>query len=420
MKDRLLRNPYLRQLLRDPLVLPFYVPSVILFLGIGIMIPVLPLYAEDFGVSYAWVGAVLSAQALGTLLSDLPCGLLLRRLGHKRAMLLGMGVMVFLVIALSWARSAHEAFVYRLFSGFGVALFGVARHAYISERASIANRGRAMALFGGLMRVDRLIGPLIGGFIAAASGLRLPFVVAGLISLPAIACVVLFVPDRETIETRTSSEPESRPSGAPLQRVLRRQAGVLIPAGLAQIFVQMIRSGRDTVIPLYAVNIIGLDVGQVGLLMGIAAAVEMLMFMPAGWIMDNLGRKFAFVPSFGIQSLAMAAVPLTGNFAGLLACATAIGLGNGLSSGGMMTLGADLAPSDARGEFLGVWRLIGDVGGTGGPAAVGFVADALALPAAALTLAAAGMSGTLIIAFLLPETLKREPTSTAEQRSVPT
>ena len=186
MRSRLLRHPRLRALADDPLILPFYVPSVILFLGTGIIIPVLPLYAESFGVSYGWVGAVASAQALGMLLSDLPCGLLLRRLGQKRSLVLGTAVMVLFCIAQSWASSVQEAFAYRLLAGFGVALFGVARHAYISENAAVANRGRAMALFGGLMRVDRLLGPLLGGYIALATGLRVPFIVAGLVSLLAL------------------------------------------------------------------------------------------------------------------------------------------------------------------------------------------------------------------------------------------
>ncbi|MGC9467712.1 MAG: MFS transporter [Anaerolineae bacterium] len=408
MKDRFLRNPYIRKLLRDPLILPFYVPSFAIFLGYGLLTPILPLYAEGFEVSFAWVGAVTSAQALGMLLTDVPSGLLLRHLGQKRAMLLGIAVMLLLRVAMSWAGSVQEALLYRLISGFGFALFGVARHAYISEHAEVANRGSAMALYGGLMRVGRFLGPLIGGFVAAAVGLRVPFVVAALVSLPAVVCVVLFVPSA----ARQGSE---RPSGhrvsggrAAFWQMLKTQAGLLVPAGLGQIFVQMIRSGRGTIIPLYASNVLGLDVGRVGLLLSIAAAVEMVMFLPAGWLMDNKGRKYSLVPSFGIQAVAMACVPLAGGFWGLLACATAVGLGNGLSAGGMMTLGADLAPAEARGEFLGVWRLIGDIGGTGGPAAVGFVADALALPAAALTLAGSGLLAALIFGFLLPETLDRQ------------
>jgi MFS family permease len=406
-------NPFVRTLVRDPLILPFYVPSVAIFLGYGLLMPVLPYYAQSFDVSYAWVGAVTAAQALGMLITDIPSGLVLRRLGLKRAMLVGMLVMILSRVAFSWAGTIQEAFLYRLVSGFGVALFGVARHAYISEHAAVGNRGRAMALFGGLNRIGRFIGPLVGGLLAAQWGLRVPFAVSGIVSLPAVLCVVFFLPDRGR---NAAGVPASRPSGlhTPQPRgghfraMLRNRAGLLIPAGLGQIFVQMIRSGRGTIIPLYASGALGLDVDQVGLLMGIAAAAEITMFIPAGWLMDTLGRKYALLPSFAIQAVAMALVPLTGGFGGLLACATVIGLGNGLSSGAMMTLGADLAPPSARGEFLGVWRLIGDVGGTAGPAAVGFVADALALPAAALTMAAAGLAATLTFGFLLPETLQQE------------
>jgi len=123
--------------------------------------------------------------------------------------------------------------------------------------------------------------------------------------------------------------------------------------------------------------------------------------------MDRFGRKWATVPSFSIQSAGMALVPLTTGPLGLLAAGMVIGLGNGLGSGTLMTLGADLAPAEARSEFLGVWRLIGDVGFTGGPLVVGAVADLLILPAAALVIAAVGLGATLTFAFAVPETLRR-------------
>lgn len=413
MTQRRIRNPYLRQLVRDPLILPFYVPSFVIFLGFGLLAPVVPLYAEELGRSYAWVGAITSAQALGMLVTDIPCGLLLRRLGQKRAILLGMALTILLRIAMSWAGSVYEAFAYQFISGFGIALYGVARHAYITEHAPIENRGKSMALFGGLNRVGGFIGPLIGGYVADALGLRVPFIVSGLVALPAIATVALTMPQDggDRIRPQVGKRPPNTVGGLGFGRLgalLRDQAALLIPAGLGHIFVQMIRSGRGTIIPLYGARAIGLSVGEVGLLIGIAAALEMVMFLPAGWLMDNMGRKYAYLPSFGLQAIGMACVPLTGGFAGLLACASLIGIGNGLSSGGMMTLGSDLAPEDARAEFLGVWRLIGDVGGTAGPAAVGFVADALALPAAALTLAASGVLACLTFGLGLPETLDRE------------
>ena len=65
----------------------------------------------------------------------------------------------------------------------------------------------------------------------------------------------------------------------------------------------------------------------------------------------------------------MALIPLTGSFAALLAATSLIGFGNGLGSGTMLTLGADLAPpkGEGMGAFLGLWRLIGDTGHTSAP-----------------------------------------------------
>jgi MFS family permease len=403
MKLSRLRRRWIRPLVRDPLIFPFYVPAFLVFLGFGFVSPVLPIYVESFDISYRWVGLVLSAQAFGMLISDLPNGLLLRRLGHKRAMLLGIGALVLARLAFSWAGSVPELIIYRLLSGFGMSLYGVARHAFVTGRAEVATRGRALALFGGLMRIGRFIGPVIGGYLAAALGFRFSFVVSSLVSALGVLFVVAFIPGLRS-DDASAVDLTAHDSGVRLFPMLRRQLDLLVPAGVGQVFVQMVRSGRGTIIPLYAAGVIGMEVDQVGLMVGIAAAVEMMMFIPAGWLMDNMGRKYALVPSFAIQAVAMALVPLTHSFGALLACASLAGLGNGLSSGGMMTLGADLAPSKGRGEFLGVWRLIGDAGGTGGPAVVGWVADAFALPSAALAMGASGMMAALIFGFLLPET----------------
>ena len=81
-----------------------------------------------------------------------------------------------------------------------------------------------------------------------------------------------------------------------------------------------------------------------------------------------------------------------------------MGFGNGIGSGTMMTLGADLAPAASVGSFLGVWRLIGDVGGAGGPVVVGSVADLIGLSASAYALAGIGVLSVILFAFTVPET----------------
>jgi MFS family permease len=103
----------------------------------------------------------------------------------------------------------------------------------------------------------------------------------------------------------------------------------------------------------------------------------------------------------------MAAVPLTGSFWSLLVVASVIGIGNGLGSGTMMTLGADLSPSHAREEFLGIWWLIGDVGGISGPVVVGGVAELFVLQTAIWVVSGVGLLAAATFLFLVPETLRK-------------
>ena len=164
---------------QHPLILPVYLPTFMISLAGGILIPVLPLYLREFDVGYGLVGLVLSGQALGMLISDLPSGMAMRWLGQRRTMVIGLGLVALSTLALFWARSVPEALIYRIFSGIGFSIFGVSRHAYIAESAVISVRGRAVALFGGVNRIGRFSGPAIGGMIGSALSLRAPFLIAG-------------------------------------------------------------------------------------------------------------------------------------------------------------------------------------------------------------------------------------------------
>ena len=84
-----------------------------------------------------------------------------------------------------------------------------------------------------------------------------------------------------------------------------------------------------------------------------------------------------------------------------------MGLGNGLGSGTMMTTGADLAPRDGTGEFLAVWRLIGDVGHAAGPWIVGEIADVSGLGLSAVVLSGVGYMAVAIFLWLVPETSRQ-------------
>ncbi len=388
------------------LFLAFYLPALMITIGHGVLVPILPLYAADFEISYVLIGLVLAGEGIGTLIADVPTGLMQRRFGDKQVMMVGLLVKALSILLLFFAASVWVVLLLRLISGFGRSMYTVSAHVYVTNNVSLGQRGKAISMYGGTFRFGGFIGPALGGIVAGFLGLRAAFMAAGLVTGLGFILIALFTRNRK----RESPAVESgRSHHLPIRAMLLSNYRVLASAGTAQIFGQMIRAGRTVIIPLFAADVLGLAVDQIGLIVSLSVAVDFSLFLVAGWLMDRFGRKFAIVPCFGIQALGMALVPFATDFASLLFAATLIGVGNGLGAGSMMTLGADLSPARSRGEFLGLWRLIGDLGQTGGPLVVGLVADMLVLSSAIWVIAGSGLVASSIFLFLVPETLKRKP-----------
>lgn len=391
------------------MLLPVYVPTLLLAFGQGVTVYTLPLYARALGGSLTVIGLAVAAAGIGTFLTDLPAGMLLSRFGGGRLMLFGTGAAGLAAVLIGLVHSMPALVAFRVLFGIGSSLWSLSRMAYVTDAIGPAQRGRILSTFGGVNRAGAFAGPALGGLIAGRFGLASPFLVAGVAGLAAALMSL-----RVAVEKPDTGGPAGRRMrwnrvGLVLQGHSRDLAG----AGSAQFFGQIIRAGRQLIVPLYASTALGLGVEIIGVIGTIAAAIDMAMFLPAGMLMDRFGRKFASVPSFVLLSLGMASIPFVHNAPELIAATTLMGFGNGLGSGSMMTLGADLAPKELIGEFFGLWRLIGDAGSSAGPIIVGSVAHAIGLSSAAVALAAIGglSAGTMVV--FVRETL---PPFTARSR----
>ena len=386
---------------RRELMLAVYLPTILLSLGQGALLATLPLYAAELGFGYTLISVISAAAAIGTLVTDVPAGALLHRIGLRRAMLIGAAMVVAGTLSLAVDLSADMIVAMRVIAGIGTAMWGLSRHAFIAGAVPAERRGSAIAMFGGINRIGIFGGPALGGIVATAFGLQASFVLTGVMALLAWLAAFVFVPGDGDVKVRRRGGAGAR--WRIVRQTIREHAGDLGAAGIAQLFAQMIRQGRQLLIPLVGASI-GLNAAEIGTVMTISAVVDMSMFFPAGFLMDRFGRKMASVPSFAIMAVGIGMVPFATSFTSLVAAGVVIGLGNGLGSGSMMTLGADLAPEGATGEFLGIWRLIGDVGMVIGPLAVGLIASTLGLDGSAYALAAAGIASSLTLAFLVQET----------------
>ncbi len=384
---------------RQDLVLPVYLPASLLSFSEGLLLPTLPVYALSFDVSFGQAALVLAAAGIGTMLADIPVGMVLSRLGMKPTMLIGAGLSTSAMFALALATFYPELVIYQLIHGIGRAMWSISRVSFIADYVPAGQRGRATSIFGGLNRIGAFLGPLVGGVVATQFGLSAAFYMAGILGLIAIAISIKYVDSSGHVQRHARHI-----RWGLVRTMMRTNRRDVTAASLAQVAGQMIRAGRQTIIPFYAESVLGLNVAQIGLIQSLSSLVDMALFFPAGHIMDRFGRKFTSVPSFGLMALAMALIPLTTSFATLLAVTMIMGIGNGLGSGAMMTLGTDLAPPGATAEFLGIWRFIGDSGRAGGPIVVGAMADSSGFGVTSLVLAAVGFASSLTLAVVVKET----------------
>jgi len=392
------------------LFLPLYLPAFLFAFSYSLLVPILPKYAEGFNVSYTLIGVLLAGDSIGMLLSDLPSGILMRRLGQKRSMIIGLILAGASTTMLFWAPTIAWAIAFRMIAGMGNSLYTVSRHFFLTEMTPVQERGRVISTFGGIFRFGRFLGPLAGGAVAMLLGLRASFLSFGAICVVALLIVIFFLPHVETLRVHA---PTSRPAGSLFWHVIRTQYRSLATAGMGYLFFQIVRSGPTTLIPLYGTFILKLDVQTIGLIIGFSSGLDMLLFYPAGLLMDRWGRRYAIITSCLCITAGVALVPLTQTATFLLLAGMVAGLGNGLGSGTMMTMGADLSPVEGRSDFLGAWSMVGDIGTATGPLVTGKLADLMPLPLTAFVIAAGGLTAAMIFWRLVPETLQKKPPAPA-------
>ena len=199
----------------------------------------------------------------------------------------------------------------------------------------------------------------------------------GIAALVLAAMVAARMPDLEAGAAEADvATPLPLPPAPTLPSILRDHRHVFVTLGIGVMLVSAVRATRQAVIPLWADHL-GLVPSVATLIYGVAGGIDMLVFYPAGKVMDQKGRRWVAVPSMVIMGVALLLTPLTQGPSSLLLAAAMIGFGNGIGSGMVMTLGADYSPRPGRAHFLGVWRLMSDIGASCGPVLLSFLAATL-------------------------------------------
>lgn len=397
-------------LLREPAYLAALAVAVVVALGFGLIVPVLPLFARSFGVGLFAVTVVVSAFAGVRLVSNLYTGALTDRIGTRRAV--GWGALIVAASSLLTATAADywQLLGYRAAGGFGSALFFNALLAHVVGIVPSEQRGRAVGGLQGAFLFGISFGPTVGGLLAEPLGLRWPFAIYAVFCATAGIVALRFLPAGGTVPAGEAAAGQRRPRG--LRQLLRVARELCADPTFAIALVLMGASRwaatgvRFSLVPVFGIEEAGASVFATSAVLTLAALCQLAITWPAGKLADTVGRRALSVGAYLLFALVALALGFVTNVVALYTVMALYGLASGLSAVSPPAVVGDVVPPERTGVSIGVLNTAGDLGSVLGPMVSGLLAQAAGYPAgfgASAALLAVGGLLALRMRETLPE-----------------
>ncbi len=380
-----------------------YGPTLLFAVGEGAVIPLIPVIANRLGADVALAALVAAALVVGQLCGNIPAGWAVARFGERVTMGVAGIVVLAGLLGIVFAQSLAFFTAAVFLIGFCAASFALARHSFMTTRVPLTFRARALSLLGGTFRLGMFVGPFISAGLLAIFGDETASIVFFAVCQVATILLVFFGPDPEkavpvgagsTTRRGAGDSRDVEDTGEPVTgaiptveragvfRTMWRFRGVLARLGLAASSLSAVRSARQVVLPLWGVSL-GLDAGTIAVVVGVSGAIDFALFYASGQVMDRFGRLWAALPAMVLMGAGFLALSFTHELSSAAMWyamfAAVLGVGNGLSSGILLTLGADVAPPTDPAAFLGSWRTLTDAGGAVAPLIVSALAAVASL-----------------------------------------
>jgi MFS family permease len=393
-------------------ILSLYLPATLFGLGTSMVAPVLPGFARSFDVDFATASMIFVAASAGSVVVAFPAGYLMDKIGRRPVLLAGPLVGAVAAFMTPFSHTFIELLLWRFLSGAALQLWQQARLAVIADTAHHRDRARQSQWMQGISRGGNLIGPALGGFLAAGFGPALPFIAFAILmviaAVPSFKLIKETAPGRREGETKAEGE-KDQGWKAVLAYIFTFQIMIFF---VVQFAANLCRGGQDYgSLNLYAVYAYGVGPQTLGLISTAAVLFGLPVPFLSGWLMDKFGRRWVIVPGFSSYGISLVLMALTAflpvPFSVFVITYVLVQATAGTTGGTIQVLGVDLAPSFARGRFFAIWRTLAQLGGTVSPGVFALIADKVSYGAGFLFLAASSAVVAIGVGVFLGDTLAR-------------
>lgn len=341
----------MKKILASPL-LPIFLIIFIGLLGFGIILPLLPLYAEEFGASPLTVGVLLASYSLMQLVATPYLGALSDRIGRRPVLILSQVGTVVAFVLLGFANSLELLFLARILDGISGGNIATAQ-AVISDVAEEKDRARAYGLIGAAFGLGFILGPAIGALLSSGNNYHVPAFVAAGISLVSLLLTIFMLPESLPREKRRVGRQPKIIDVAGLRRAFSyEQLGQLL---IIFFLFNVAQAGFQTLFALFNDRRFDFGVRETGYML---AYVGVLAVLIQGGGIGPVVRRFGELRTLqvglaiGAAGLVWAAFVQSWPLLVLALIPVAIGLG--VSAPAANSLIARESPPNERGQMIGI------------------------------------------------------------------
>ncbi|WP_243728940.1 MFS transporter [Nesterenkonia sphaerica] len=354
------------------------VSAFIIAIGFGIVAPILPQYASDFGVSALAVSAVVSAFGLFRLLFAPLSGRLTQRLGETPVYVVGLLIVAASMIATAFAPSYELLLIFRAVGGIGSTFFTVSAMTFLARKAPPQIRGRVSGAYASAFLIGSVAGPLLGSALLVF-GQRVPFLVYG--GALILAAGFVFIMLRQSrLEDRHNKDQRQRATLAEAWEHTSYRAALVsaFANGWATFGV------RNSIVPLFAASaFVGggfiIDSGQLaGVALATFAVGNVAVVLTLAKRSDQWGRRPPIMIGLSVAGVATGLLGLSPEPWVLLVLSLIAGAGTGLIVPAQQAAIADIVGEGRNGgPVVSTFQMTQDLGGILGPLLAGALVDHL-------------------------------------------
>jgi DHA1 family multidrug resistance protein-like MFS transporter len=369
-------------------------------LGSGIVVPLLPIYAESMGASGIWLGIIFAAFSISQAGFMPLAGRLSDRHGRKLFLVVGLLVYALFSFAYIWANSITWLILLRLAQGAAGALVSPIAQAYIGDLSPQGEEGKWMGYTNAAFFAGWGIGPLLGGLLSQSLNMNAAFYTMGGLNL--VACLLIFVMLREPVKRKIKTAARSA-----YQKIAR--SPVMQGISLWRFTYAIGMGAFLCFLPVYGSLELGMNTTETGILLTTSNLLLTVLQLFFGKVADRFNRRaIVIVGSLaGVAYLAM--IPFTTGFWGLLGLCALGGIGGAMAAPAASALVVEQGRVFGMGATIAVFSMMLSAGNALGPVLSGAVDDAWGIGAAFYVPAALAFLGLVGFAVLARQPGKPVP-----------